>query len=530
MSEEQIRKQIVSQQIFIPSSPQDMFKYLLDPRPDSPSRRICVQGEDVVVLVYVKTLTEIKEMEIFSSNTPVLEIVKDYNIEHSNSLSEEKARKCSLENTKSVLTNDRHLLLSQNWMDFLASLPQTTRSPFVDPVFFVLDDFSFCYLIFQNIGVCESDLDVELYLRSTIHLSNVEEKYQNYRDTLLPLSQPKGALIQFAVGITVIDPIKITSKTKSNSAGSFIIITLENTCQYDIKISNLMLTCQYALDKPFLQLPCELKGKDMYTFVIPVRIPVFFSTDLATDSKKAKPPSKPLPPPKQVSFNKSPSPMINSERNSMDIKRSSKIFGKFSTKPENKYRFSGETSPFADIPEDRGDKAGKRSSMLCTKLSDQDLVPQSKRRNSISSFQGIGISVGLTLTYAMSGMMGELYVSRELRSEMPKYQSITMRISFPEKIRCHRVFCVIFELIYQCTTEKHLTMSITSVDSIQSPVYCLHPTIDIGVFSNPCTSSISVEFLSNKSGLFPFGPIQLKAVNTGEIFKMSENCQILIEP
>ena len=170
------------------------------------------------------------------------------------------------------------------------------------------------------------------------------------------------------------------------------------------------------------------------------------------------------------------------------------------------------------------------SSILCNTKNDITPITPIKTRNTLLVSESKGFSLGLTISYSIQGMLGDLYVSRELAIDQTKYPPITMKISFPERIKCHRVFRVVFELIYQCTTEKHLNLSITSVDNIQSPLYCLHPTIDIGVFSHPCTSSISVEFLANKSGLCTFGPIQLKDTLTGELFKMEDSCKILIEP
>ena len=171
------------------------------------------------------------------------------------------------------------------------------------------------------------------------------------------------------------------------------------------------------------------------------------------------------------------------------------------------------------------------SSILCNNIT-TDIVPITpiKNRNTLLISESKGFSLGLSISYSIQGMLGELYVSKELAIEQSKYPPITMKISFPERIKCHRVFKVLFELLYQCTTEKHLQLSITSVDNIQSPLYCLHPTIDIGVFSHPCTCSLSVEFLANKSGLCTFGPIQLKDNITGEVFKMEDSCKILIEP
>ncbi|GAB1225578.1 hypothetical protein ENUP19_0256G0022 [Entamoeba nuttalli] len=386
--------------------------------------------------------------------------------------------------------------LNSTWQPFIDSLLSPSKNQKNEPVFFLLPDQSICYLLLQKIGVVEHLLNAQLCLRVTIPTT-----ISRIQNTLFTVNQIKGTPIEFYTDITVIDPIKIRSVTTQSSSGSFL----------------------YALDKPFLPLPCTLKAKDKYTFAVPVK-------RLTKNQIMYR--EKPLPSPK-VSVptrSLSSSPEV-SDRMSFDLRRLStnaKALPKISTRFDKSQRLS--TSSLEQTLLDSDTSSSKKSSILCPKAGNIEPISPSKRRNSLTSFNESRISVGLTITYSMEGMLGNLFVARELKADALKYQPITMRISFPQRIKCHRVFRVVFELIYQCNSEKHLTLSITSVDNIQSPVYCLHPTIDIGVFSHPCTSSISVEFLSNKSGLFTFGPIQLKDVISGEIFKMDDSCKILIEP
>ncbi|EDR26416.1 hypothetical protein EDI_226420 [Entamoeba dispar SAW760] len=516
--------------IYIPTSPKEIFMFLKDPNKPILSRKVLVQGETIAILIHFVVSPKTSSYQWFCQTKPVVDLVKSSKIPHSTSLNDEKVRNLTIENTVSILPSDRSMPLNSTWQSFIDSLPNSNKNQKNEPVFFLLPDQSICYLLLQKIGVVEQLLNAQLFLRVTIPPPSVDSKYEYYQDTLFTVNQIKGTPTEFFINVTVIDPIKIRSVTTQSSSGSFLVITLENTSENEVEISNLITTCQYALDKPFLPLPCTLKAMDKYTFAVPVKVPISFVKEI--DKKSSHVPRKPLPSPK-VSVptrSLSSSPEV-SDRTSFDLRRLStnaKALPKISTRFDRGQRLS--TSSLEQTLLDSDTSLSKKSSILCPKAGNIEPISPSKRRNSLTSFNESRISIGLTIIYSMGGMLGNLFVARELKADVLKYQPITMRISFPQRIKCHRVFRVVFELIYQCNSEKHLTLSITSVDNIQSPVYCLHPTIDIGVFSHPCTSSISVEFLSNKSGLFTFGPIQLKDVISGEIFKMDDSCKILIEP
>ncbi|KAL7715003.1 Trafficking protein particle complex subunit 13 C-terminal domain-containing protein [Entamoeba marina] len=517
--------------LFIPSTPDDIYQFLQDPTSKINSRKTLIQGEDVIVLVHLDTSSSQLDYEHLFSTRPIVDVVKSPTFNHTWSLGDSKVKQSAKENSLSITTSDRYMPLDDKWLKFIESLPQKHTSPTLEPIFFILPDQSICYLLLQRIGVDEDYLNVPLYLRASIPSPFVEQKYHQYQETFYCLKSDNDKAIEFTTNITIVDPITITSHVRKGSSNIFLITTLENTSTLPITINNLTTTCPYILDKPFLPLPCHLNPTDKYTFVLPVKVPIIFSEELPIPTPK-KAPSKPLPIKPST-----PSPAL-SARNSTDSKHSS-FHSRFSTKTpirSDKSEKSGSDddndSFLVSRPLSTKFNAPKRLSILSTSdggVSIETKTP-TKHRNSLTRYKGVSVSVGLTLMYRVDGMLGDLYVSRELRVEYKKLAPVTMKFTFPERIKCHRVFRVVFELIYQCTIERHLVLSITSVDNIKSPIYCLHPTIDIGVFTQPCTSSISVEFLPNKSGQFIFGPVQLKDINTNEIFKMDGQCKILIEP
>ena len=67
------------------------------------------------------------------------------------------------------------------------------------------------------------------------------------------------------------------------------------------------------------------------------------------------------------------------------------------------------------------------------------------------------------------------------------------------------------------------------IENDNDEIDCLHPSIDVGVYSQPTTITVNISYMAGKAGVFVLPKIEFRETRSGEVFPIKDYCTIVVE-
>ena len=161
------------------------------------------------------------------------------------------------------------------------------------------------------------------------------------------------------------------------------------------------------------------------------------------------------------------------------------------------------------------------------------------------------MEISFELTYSTNEMIGSLSEHLTYFIDIPVYNFIYVKYNLPEHIYANNLFEIQYVLHYNSFKWRHLLMVHTSsqqnkINSLykedENELYnesngindndeidCLHPSIDVGVYSQPTTITVNISYMAGKAGVFVLPKIEFRETRSGEVFPIKDYCTIVVE-